>query len=78
MLVLTRKENESIIINDNIEVVILGIEDGKVRLGINAPKDLEIHRKEVYQLLQNENKEASISKDINIEVLKEVFLKNKE
>lgn len=78
MLVLTRKENESIIINDNIEVVILGIEDGKVRLGIKAPKDIEIHRKEVYQLLQNENKEASVSKDINIEVLREVFLKNKE
>ena len=59
MLVLTRKKDESIIIDDHIEVKVISIEDGKVKLGISAPKNIEIHRKEVYVEIQSENKAAA-------------------
>ncbi len=64
MLALTRKKNESIIIGEDIEVVILGINRDQVKLGINAPKHISIHRKEIYALIEDENK-ASIVKDAN-------------
>lgn len=51
MLVLTRKENESIMIGDQIELVVLDINDSQVRLGLKAPKDVNIHRKEVYEAI---------------------------
>ncbi len=59
MLILTRKKNESIIINGNIEVKILEIEDGKVSIGIEAPKDVDIFRKEIYKSIQEENLKAA-------------------
>ena len=49
MLVLSRKENESIRIGDNIEIVVVGIRGDKVRLGIEAPKNVSVHRLEVYK-----------------------------
>ncbi|WP_027204522.1 carbon storage regulator CsrA [Butyrivibrio fibrisolvens] len=58
MLALSRKKNEAIIINNNIEVTILDVRGDQVKLGITAPKDIPIHRKEVYIQIQNENKEA--------------------
>ena len=61
MLILTRKIQESIMINDNIEVKILSIADGKVKLGIEAPKDVVIHRNEVYEEVKKQNKEAANS-----------------
>ena len=54
MLVLSRKNNESIVINDQIVVTIVEICGNKVRLGIEAPKEVSIHREEVYQAIQNE------------------------
>ena len=51
MLVLSRKKNESIIINDNITVTIIEIRGDKVRLGIEAPKDVSVHRREVYEAI---------------------------
>ncbi|ABR46956.1 carbon storage regulator, CsrA [Alkaliphilus metalliredigens QYMF] len=62
MLVLSRKNNESIMLGKDIEIKILGIEDGKVKLGIEAPKDVEIYRKEIYLEIQEENKAASEQK----------------
>lgn len=59
MLVLTRKKGEAIIISENIEVTILGVEGDTVKLGIKAPKEIEIHRKEIYLAIQESNKEAS-------------------
>lgn len=59
MLILTRKRNESIIINDNIEITVLETDDGKVKLGINAPKTVKVHRKEVFDQIIEENKAAS-------------------
>ncbi len=52
MLVLTRKKNESIVINDNIIVTVIEIRGGKVRLGFDAPKDVPIHRREVYDAIR--------------------------
>ena len=58
MLVLSRKKNESIIINGNIEVKIIESDDGKVRIGIEAPKEIEVHRKEIFDQIMAENKAA--------------------
>jgi carbon storage regulator len=56
MLVLSRKKNESIIINDNITVTVIEIRGDKVRLGIEAPKEVTVHRREVYEAIQNQAK----------------------
>lgn len=66
MLVLSRKKNESIIIDGKIEIKIIESDDGKVRIGIDAPKDIEIHRKEVFDQIAAQNKQAStVNKNIN-------------
>lgn len=64
MLALTRKKGESIMIGDNVELVVLGIQGEQVKLGIIAPKSISVHRKEIYEQIQNENKEAAHSGDI--------------
>jgi carbon storage regulator len=64
MLILNRKVGESIIIDDRIEVKVLETSDGKIKLGIEAPKDVIVHRKEVYDEIRDENKKAS---DISME-----------
>ncbi|MGO4888801.1 carbon storage regulator CsrA [Anaerobacillus sp. MEB173] len=61
MLVLTRKTNQSIQIGDNIELTILSIEGDQVKLGINAPKNIDIHRKEIYLAIQEENSQAAVA-----------------
>ena len=58
MLVLSRKKNESIIINDNITVTVIEIRGDKVRLGIEAPKDVTVHRREVYEAIQSQARGA--------------------
>lgn len=55
MLILTRRTSESIKIGDEIEVVVLGVKGTQVRLGINAPKSIAVHRQEVYLRIQREN-----------------------
>lgn len=59
MLVLTRKADEAIQIGDEIEITILSVKGEQVKIGINAPKHVEIHRKEVYLDIQEENKIAA-------------------
>jgi carbon storage regulator len=58
MLVLTRKPKESIKIGDDIEITVLSIEGDQIKLGINAPKNIDIHRKEIYLSIQQENSDA--------------------
>ncbi len=58
MLVLSRKANESIMIGDDIEVSIIEIAGKSIKLGIAAPKDVVVHRKEVYEAIKNENLQA--------------------
>ena len=57
MLVLSRQKDESIIIGDNVEVTIVDVRGDKVRLGITAPKEIPVHRREVYEAIQREKKE---------------------
>jgi len=59
MLVLTRKVNQSIIIGEGIEIVVLEVRGEQVRLGIRAPRNVAVHRKEVYEQIQTENLSAS-------------------
>ena len=59
MLVLTRRLGESIWINDNIKIVVQSVKGNQVRLGIIAPKETTIHREEIYQKIQLENKRAT-------------------
>jgi carbon storage regulator len=59
MLVLTRKLQQSIVIGDEIEVVVLEIRGEQVRIGIKAPKNVSVHRKEIYDQIQEENRGAS-------------------
>ena len=58
MLALTRRKGESIIINENIEVVIIGVQGDQVKLGIVAPLSVAVHRKEIYEQIAKENREA--------------------
>src|SRR5690349_13922958 len=59
MLVLSRQRDETIMIGDDIEVTVVDIRGDKVRLGINAPKSISVHRKEVYDAIRRENREAA-------------------
>lgn len=71
MLVLTRKKNEPIQIGEDIEIKILAIEGEQIKLGIEAPQSLDIHRKEVYLEIQQQNKEAlDVSSDL-LDLLKQ-------
>ncbi|MER3473447.1 MAG: carbon storage regulator [Armatimonadota bacterium] len=64
MLVLTCKVNQSIVIGDDIEVVVLEVRGEQVRLGVRAPKSIAVHRKEVYEQIRQENlNAASVSTD---------------
>ena len=54
MLVLSRQKDESIIIGDDVEVTIVDVRGNKVRLGITAPKNISVHRREVYEAIQRE------------------------
>ncbi|AEV70529.1 carbon storage regulator CsrA [Acetivibrio clariflavus] len=66
MLILTRKRNESIIINDNIEITVVDVQGEQVRIGINAPKSVSVYRKEIYLEIQAENKKAAEVKSIDL------------
>lgn len=59
MLVLSRQKNQTIMIGDKIEITVVDIRGEKVRLGITAPPEIPVHRKEVYEAIQAENREAS-------------------
>lgn len=73
MLALSRKKGEGIIIGDDIELVVLDISKDGVKLGIQAPKNISIHRKEIYIQIQDENKAAMINSNETKELLKELF-----
>lgn len=78
MLVITRKKMESILIGEDIEISVVDIGNGKVRIGIDAPKPMKIIRKEILEEVRETNKSSSIGEDINIDDLMSVFLKDKK
>jgi carbon storage regulator len=59
MLVLSRQKDESIMIGDNVEITIVDVRGDKVRLGISAPRDIPVHRREVYEAIQKEKQEKT-------------------
>lgn len=59
MLVLSRKKDESLMIGDNVIIKIIEIDEGRVKIGIEAPKSIEINRKEIYDKIMDENREAT-------------------
>lgn len=65
MLALSRKKDEAIIINENIEIKIIDVKGDQVKIGISAPKSVPIYRKEVFEQIQEANKEAANSVDVN-------------
>ena len=71
MLALTRKKGESLVINNNIEISILEERGDQIKIGITAPKDVPIYRKEVYKQIQEENR-ASVSAE-GLEALKKML-----
>ena len=73
MLALSRKKDEAVIINDDIEITIIEIKGDQVKIGISAPKSVPIYRKEAYMQIQNANKEAAQS--VDIKNIKELFAK---
>lgn len=69
MLIITRKKGQSVMIGDDIEITVSKLDDGSVKLGIQAPRDVTILRKELYEEIENENKEAM---KVNLEYLKNI------
>ena len=77
MLVLSRHLNQTIMIGDDIEVSIIDIKGDQVRIGIKAPKDIKVYRKEIYEAIENENRSAASSnQSVDIKSLEDIF-KNK-
>ena len=60
MLILTRRVGETLMVGDDVTVTVLGVKGNQVRIGVNAPKDVAVHREEIYQRIRNENAEDEV------------------
>lgn len=65
MLILTRRVGESLMIGDNVNVTVLGIRGNQVRIGVDAPKDVAVHREEIYDRIQQEKTDVPSSEEID-------------
>ena len=63
MLILTRRVGETLVIGDDVNVTVLGVRGNQVRLGVNAPKEVAVHREEIYQRIQSEGNNTSNSNE---------------
>lgn len=75
MLVLTRKLNESIMIGDDVKITIVDVKGDQVKLGITAPRQIAVHREEVYREIQKENQLAALHSQPNLETLEKMLKK---
>ena len=64
MLILTRRVGEALMIGENTKIVVLGVKGSQIRLGINAPKDIMVHREEIFDKIQEEKKQESSGDEI--------------
>ena len=78
MLALSRKQNESIVIGNDIEITILDVRHDQVKIGIRAPKDVGIYRKEIYLQIQEENKKAIESATPSLSAIEQLFGKKED
>lgn len=78
MLVLTRKRDESIIIGDDIKVTIVEVRGDQVKLGIDAPRSIPVHREEVYKEIQEENRRAALKAGGDLKELDEFLSPGQE
>jgi carbon storage regulator len=63
MLILTRRVGESVMIGDKVTVTVLGVKGNQVRLGVNAPRDVAVHREEIFERIKTESADASPGED---------------
>ncbi|MBP1907231.1 carbon storage regulator [Paenibacillus turicensis] len=78
MLVLSRRKGESIVIQDNIEITVLGIEGDNVRIGITAPRQVDVFRKEIYLSIQELNRQSVTHGQVDITKLLEEYNQSSE
>jgi carbon storage regulator len=66
MLILTRRVGETVVIGDDVTVTVLGVKGNQVRLGVNAPKEIAVHRQEIFERIQKEKEEAAAQAPVKI------------
>ena len=64
MLILTRRVGESVVIGDDVDVTVLGVKGNQVRLGVKAPREISVHREEIYQRIRRENEKGGVTSHV--------------